>query len=256
MKKLLSVLVIVGVVFLIVFIYGIILEPELGKIEEDFEKAGYFVINHHNMAYEITDKEVINAIILELSGLEVKKRHPYKEFIADINILYGSNKNAYYLNGYTSQRDKNELFELTVRSNDYIYLNDDEYRIKTDTCIYDILELYTITRNSVGLPDIVKDNIAEFSLQGGLEYTKEEIGKKYEKVRKSKLITKEEFEYSDRYISFKTFDEEFIDMYFVGDRIFTRYRKDKLEIESLKRVKDKYGDIISEWKIDCYYVLE
>ncbi|MBQ3546308.1 MAG: hypothetical protein IJA34_15195 [Lachnospiraceae bacterium] len=45
-------------------------------------------------------------------------------------------------------------------------------------------------------------------------------------------------------------------MYFVGDKIYTRYRKEKFEDESFDRVREKYGEIISEWEIDCYYVYE
>ena len=70
--------------------------------------------------------------------------------------------------------------------------------------------------------NIIGENILEFNLRGEVEYTEEEFVTKYEEVRGSKFITKKEFEISDSYISIKTTDEEFIDMYFVGDNIYTR----------------------------------
>lgn len=255
MKKGRSVLIIISVFFFVVLISGVMLETEVEKLNEDFNKTGYIKIDHFIKSYEITDKKVINAIIQEISCLELKKRHPYKEFISDCDIRVSPNKYAFYIKAY-DEKGNEELFELTIRSNDYMEINGDEYKIKTDTCIYDILRCYTITHYTVGLPNITEDNISEFRLQGGIEYTKEDFIENYEDVRGSKIITKNEFEYSDTSISIKTVDEQFIDIYFVGDKLYTRYRKNKYVNEHFDRVKKKYGDIISEWEIDCYYVLE
>ncbi|MBQ3545603.1 MAG: hypothetical protein IJA34_11575 [Lachnospiraceae bacterium] len=238
---------------MIFLISGIILKTEVEDLEEKFNETCYIEARDLMLKYEITDKNLINAIIQELGCLKVKKRHPFKEFISDSTTWISPNKDAFRIKGYDS-KNGNKLFELTIRSNDYMEIDGDEYKIKTDTCIYDILDCYAKTRCLVELPIVEEDNILEFSLQGEIEYSKDDIVKKYQEVRKSKIITEEEFEYSDSYISIKTSDEEFIDIYFVGDRIFTRCRKDKFDTESLKKVKDKYGDIISEWETG-YYVL-
>ena len=260
MKKLVIILVSVSIICLSVLISGFMLRTESERLDKNLdgkiEETGYIEVEHLGSAKnEITDKDIINAITQELCCLEVKKRHPYKEFISDCTTWINPNKSAFFIKGY-DEKNGNELFDLTINSNDYIELNSDKYRIKTDTCIYDILDCYSQFTHSVGLPDITEENILEFNLHGEVEYAKEEFVTKYEEVRGSKFITKKEFEDSDSYISIKTLDEEFIDMYFVGDKIYTRYRKEKFEDESFDRVREKYGEIISEWAIDCYYVYE
>lgn len=45
-------------------------------------------------------------------------------------------------------------------------------------------------------------------------------------------------------------------MYFVGNKIYLSYKKEELEDRCFSRVKEKYGDIISNWEIELYYVYE
>lgn len=260
MKKLVVVLMALGIILLAFLISGVMLRTKVEKLDKNLdgkiEETGYIEVKHLGSAKnEITDKDIINSIIQELGCMEVKKRHPYKEFISDCTTWMYPNKSAFNIKGY-DEKSGIVLFELIIYSNDYIELNGDKYKIKTDTCIYDILDCYSEFTYSVGLPDITVENILEFNLQGEVEYTKEEFVTKYEEVRSSKFITKKEFKDSDSYISIKTVAEEFIDMYFVGDKIYTRYRKEKFEDESFDRVREKYGEIISEWAIECYYVYE
>lgn len=271
-KKLIVILILLGIIFLTVLISGIMLRTDVEKLNENLDKnieeTGYIEIIHSGSAQkEITDANIINAIIQELNCMEVKKRHPYKEFISDCKYWGTSYKVAFGIKG-RDEKGGNVLFDLTIHSNEYIELNGDEYRIKNDTYIYDILYCYSHTGYPVSLPDIAADSILEFNLYGGVEYTDTEFFIKYEEiqnsryisneegVQKSKSITKDEFEISDSYISIKTTNEEFIDMYFVGNKIYLSYKKEGLEDKCFSRVREKYGDIISNWEIELYYVYE
>lgn len=274
-KKLIVILISIGIIFLAVLISGIMLRTEVEKLNENLDKnieeTGYIEIRHFGSSREeISDANIINAIIQELNSMEVKKRHPYKEFISDCKYWGSFSKFSFDIKG-RDEKGGNVIFELTIHSNDCIELNNNEYTIKNDTYIYDILDCYTHTEYPVPLPDITcitSERIVEFNLYGGIEYTEEDFFAKYgeilnseyiskeEDVKKIKSITKDKFEVSDSYIGIKTIDEEFIDMYFVGDKIYIRYKQEEIEGESCVRVREKYGNIISKWEIDRYYVYE
>lgn len=274
-KKIIIILISISIMFLAVLISGIMLRTKVEKLNENFnkniEETGYIEIKHLGSAQnEITDANIINAIIQELNCMEVKKRHPYKEFISDCKYWGTSYKIAFGIKG-RDVKDGNVLFDLTIHSNEYIELNGDEYRIKNDTYIYDILDCYSHTGYSAHLPDITyitSERIVEFNLHSGIEYTEEDFFAIYgeilnseyiykeEGVKKIKSITKDEFVVSDNYMGIKTIDEEFIDMYFVGDKIYISYKKEEFEGESCIRVREKYGNIISNLEIDSYYVYE
>ena len=272
-RKIVIVLISLSIIFLAILISGIMLRTEIENLNENLdnkmEETGYIEIRHLGSSQkEITDTDIINAIIQELNCMEIKKRHPYKEFISDCtSYLRYANKSAFYIKG-RDEKGGNVLFELTIYSNNSIELNDNLYYIKNNTYIYDILDCYSHTGYSAPLPDVTAESILEFNLYGEVEYTKTDFIITYEKilnsryvsneegVQKSKSITKDEFEASDSYISIKTIDEEFIDMYFVGDKIYIKYQKEKMNRECCTRVSEKYGDIISNLEIERYYVYE
>ena len=253
-KKIIFLLSIVVIIIVSVVVLNEVFKDDNKDVKiielEDFENVGYIVIKYTSKTGEIIDKEIIGQIVNEIKNLDIKK--------AEVNYGINCNATGYYrepgytIIGYEDKSRGEAVFDIDFAGGLITLSGDEKYSFKSGANLYDLVK-ETLDYCVVPLPHLLEGSILEYKCSDDLgELTKAEVYEKYCGIADSKPIKKEEFESNmecDSYISIETVDDEFIDMYMVGDKIYTRYR--------IKQINGSYGvngEDEYKWVKDCYFM--
>ncbi|MBQ3545559.1 MAG: hypothetical protein IJA34_11350 [Lachnospiraceae bacterium] len=253
-KKILFVLSIVVIVIIALVVLNEVFKDDNKEVKitelENFENVAYIVIKYTSKTGEITDKEIIGQIVNEIKNLDIKK--------AEVNYGINCNATGYYrkpgytIIGYEDKSKGEAVFDIDFASGLITFSGDEKYSFKSSGSLYDLVK-ETLDYCVVPLPQLLEGSILEYKCSDDWgELTKAEVYEKYCDIADSKPIKKEEFESnmeSDSYISIGTVDDEFIDMYMVGDEIYTRYR-----IKQINRSYGVNGEDEYKWVKECYFL--
>lgn len=240
------------IIALIVFVEVFNRDKNYVKITEleDFENVGYIVIRYTSKTAEIKDKEIIGQIVDEIKNLEVKEAG--LNYGINCNFVGNYGKTGYTVISYKDESKGKEIFDIDFSDGCLVLSKDDKYNFKSGANLYHLVK-ETLDYCVVPLPELSEGSILEYEYSDDLgKLTKEEVYEKYCDIAESKPIKKEEFESnakSNSYISIETVDDEFIDMYMVGDEIYTRYR-----IKQINRSYGVNGEDKYRWVKECYFI--
>ena len=146
-------LIIVCVIGLSIILYKVFNKPESRQININYDEVEYIEIKYHNKTSEIVNKETITEIIDNLNKLRIEK---HKENI--IEWLFYTSSNVYKVKIYNDKENRTLEYEMVIKSDDKMTLDNISYKIKNKTDIYEYLkdkELYC----KKALPEETEKNV-------------------------------------------------------------------------------------------------
>lgn len=222
------------IIMVLVLVAGIIFFKNYNKQKEQsepeiFELDGSDIncirIKYHADEYTITSKVKIEEIIGWFNGISVTEKKE-KETLTE--KIYG-NKNFFKIYCYADKEGKDILYDnFTVyvptegEIEDFV-LEGTRYEIRSGISLSEKLsKLIEYCTNP--LPEVTVENFWKFDSQGyETELNAEEIFEQYQMLSEAVPIPEDEFQTSDTYLTFTTYDDEEITMYKIGEEIYLKY---------------------------------
>ena len=200
-------LIIVCVICLSIILYKVFNKPESIQININYDEVEYIEIKYHNKTSEIVNKETITEIIDNLNKLRIEK---HKENI--IERLFYTSSNVYKVKIYNDKENRTLEYEMVIKSDDKMTLDNISYKIKNKTDIYEYLkdkELYC----KKALQEETEKNVYKFQVNGLENIDKTEFINTYNEMTYAKPIKESEMQESEKYIEMETYDDDKIVVY-------------------------------------------
>lgn len=210
-------LIIVCVIGLSIILYKVVNKPESRQININSDEVEYIEIKYHNKTSEIVNKETITEIIDNLNKLRIEK---HKENI--IERLFYTSSNVYKVKIYNDKENRTLKYEMVIKSDDKMTLDNVSYKIKNKTDIYEYLkdkELYC----KKALPEETEKNVYKFQVNGLENIDKAEFINTYNEMIYAKPIKESEMLESEKYIEMETYDDDKIMVYYVDSQVYIKY---------------------------------
>ena len=210
-------LIIVCVIGLSIILYKVVNKPESRQININSDEVEYIEIKYHNKTSEIVNKETITEIIDNLNKLRIEK---HKENI--IERLFYTSSNVYKVKIYNDKENRTLQYEMVIKSDDKMTLDNVSYKIKNKTDIYEYLkdkELYC----KKALPEETEKNVYKFQVNGLENIDKAEFINTYNEMTDAKPIKESEMKKSEKYIEMETYDDDKIVVYYVDSQVYIKY---------------------------------
>ena len=210
-------LIIICVICLSIILYKVFNKPESRQININYDEVEYIEIKYHNKTSEIVNKETITEIIDNLNKLRIEK---HKENI--IEQLFYTSSNVYKVKIYNDKENRTLKYEMVIKSDDKMTLDNVSYKIKNKTDIYEYLkdkELYC----KKALPEETEKNVYKFQVNGLKNIDKTEFINTYNEMTDAKPIKESEMQESEKYIEMETYDDDKIVVYYVDSRVYIKY---------------------------------
>ena len=210
-------LIIVCVIGLSIILYKVFNKPESRQININSDEVEYIEIRYHNKTSEIVNKETITEIIDNLNKLRIEK---HKENI--IERLFYTSSNVYKVKIYNDKETRILKYEMVIKSDDKMTLDNISYKIKDKTDIYEYLkdkELYC----KKSLPTETEKNVYKFQINGLENIDKAEFINTYNEMIYAKPIKESEMQESEKYIEMETYDDDKIVVYYVDSQVYIKY---------------------------------
>ena len=136
--------------------------------------------------------------------------------------MFYTSSNVYKVKIYNDKENRTLKYEMVIKSDDKMTLDNVSYKIKNKTDIYEYLkdkELYC----KKALPEETEKNVYKFQVNGLENIDKTEFINTYNEMTDAKPIKESEMQESEKYIEMETYDDDKIVVYYVDSRVYIKY---------------------------------